>query len=112
MATYVATDVQNFPEGALTDGGQSLVVHADLAQPIKDGGLTIAAFSGVNAVTAQALGAHQSATGSGSAYPTIADPGALPIDAGPLRYGVTLSPHRRAAQVPAGAAPLWPMTSP
>ena len=82
MATYVATNVQNFPEGTFPDGDQDLVVHADLASPIQDGGLTIAAFSGVGAVTAEALSGHLSATGSGSTYPTIADPGSLPIDAG------------------------------
>jgi len=112
MATYVATNVQNFPEGTFPDGDQDLVVHADLASPIQDGGLTIAAFSGVGAVTAEALSGHLSATGSGSTYPTVADPGSLAIDAGALVYGVTMSPNGRAAEVPAGFASLGTMTSP
>src|SRR6266566_4075360 len=47
MATYVAIDVQNFPEGTFPNGDQNLVVHADLASPIQDGGITISAFTGV-----------------------------------------------------------------
>src|SRR3989449_10079877 len=88
MATYVATNVQNFPEGTFPNGDQNLVVHADLASPIQDGGLTISAFRGVGSV--QALGAHQSASGSGSSYPTVADPGAVAVGAGDLVYGVTM----------------------
>jgi hypothetical protein len=112
MATYVATNVQNFPEGTFPNGDQNLVVHANLASPIQDGGLSIAAFTGVSSVTAQALGAHQSATGSGSSYPTVADAGTLAIDAGALVYAVTMSPTGRGAEVPAGFASLGTMTSP
>jgi hypothetical protein len=91
MATYVATNVQNFPEGTYPGGDKTLVVHADLSSPIQDGGLTLSAFTGVSTVSAQALGAHGSASGSGSSYPTVADPGALAVDADALAYGVTMS---------------------
>ncbi len=111
MATYVAIDVQNFPEGTFPNGDQNLVVHADLASPIQDGGITISAFTGVTSVTAQALGAHQSATGSGDSYPTVADAGVLPVDAGALAYGVTMSPNGRAAEVPAGFTSISQMSS-
>ena len=59
MATYVATNVQNFPDaGTNTDG--SLAVVANFSQPVS-GGILISAWSGVNTVTAQALGPHSSA---------------------------------------------------
>ena len=111
MATYVATNVQNFPEGTFPDGDQDLVVHADLASPIQDGGISMTAFSGVS-VTADALGAHQSASGSGSTYPTVADAGTLPIDAGALAYAVTMAHGGGATDVPAGFTSLTPLTSP
>src|SRR2546421_3694761 len=110
MATYVATNAQNFPEGTFPDGDQNLIVHADLASPIQDGGLSIAAFTGVSSV--QALGAHQSATGSGSSYPTVADPGAVAIDGDALAYGVTMAHGGRAAEVPAGFSSINVMTDP
>jgi hypothetical protein len=91
MATYVAVNVQNFPEGTFPNGDSVLVVHGALASPILDGGVTISAYTGVSTVSAQALGAHGSASGSGSSYPTVADPGALPVDADALAYGVTMS---------------------
>src|SRR5216110_2559301 len=47
MATYVATNVQNFPEGTYPNDDKSLIVHADLAEPIQDGGITLSAFTGV-----------------------------------------------------------------
>ena len=111
MATYVATNVQNFPEGTFPDGDQDLVVHADLASPIQDGGITMTAFTGVS-VTADALGAHQSASGSGSTYPTVADAGTLPIDAGALAYAVTMAHGGGATDVPAGFTSLTALTSP
>ena len=110
MATYVATNVQNFPEGTVPNGDQNLVVHADLASPIQDGGLTISAWTGVSTVTG-ALGAHQSATGSGSSYPTVADAGALAVDPGALTYAVTMSNNGRGAEVPAGFTSLSVMSS-
>jgi len=91
MATYVATNVQNFPD-ALYDpsGGNILAVRANLALPVVDGGVAISAWTGVGTVTAQALGEHRSASGSGSST-TIADPGAIPVNAGALAFGVTMT---------------------
>jgi hypothetical protein len=86
MATYVAMNVQNFPDPNSSQD-DILVVQADFSSPVTDGGLTLSAFSGVAAV--QALGAHRSATGSGSST-TIASPGAIAVGAGALAYGVTL----------------------
>ena len=91
MATYVALNVQNFPEGTYPSGENILVVQADLASPIQDGGLMLSAFSGVSTVSTQALGGSHQASGTGSSYPTVADPGALAIDADALAYGVTMS---------------------
>jgi hypothetical protein len=91
MATYVATNVQNFPEGTYPGGGMTLAVHADLASPVQDGGMSMAAFTGVSTVSAQALGAHASASGSGSSYPTVAHPGTVAVAGDALAYGVTMS---------------------
>jgi hypothetical protein len=91
MATYIATNVQNFPDpNTAPDQSDILVVVADLSVPVQDGGTLFSAYSGVNPLTAQALGAHQFASGSGSA-PTTASPGALAVGTGALAYGVTLA---------------------
>ena len=90
MATYVATNVQNFPDPN-PDQTTALCVHAIFAQPVIDGGLLLAAWSGVNPVTADALGAHGSASGSGSTTPTVADPGTIAVGAGSLALGVSMS---------------------
>ncbi len=89
MATYVATNAQNFPDTS-TDQGQILAVVADLADSVADGGVTISAWSGVAAVYAQALGAHQSGSGAGSST-TTADPGVIPVAAGALAYAITMA---------------------
>ncbi len=89
MATYVATNVRGFPD-ASTATDSILAVHAIFSEPIAEGGMLISAWSGVSSVTATALGAHHSASGSGSTT-TIADPGAIPVDAGALAFGVTMS---------------------
>lgn len=89
MATYVATNARNFPDPNL-DQNKVLVVQADLSASITDGGVTLSAYSGVYPTVAQALGAHRSASGSGSSL-TTADPGVIPVSAGALVYGVTLS---------------------
>ena len=89
MATYVATNVQNFPDPNL-DQGQVLAVAAYLSQPVTDGGVTLSAWSGVNVVTAHALGAHRSASGTASGG-VVVGPGSIPIGAGALAYGVTMS---------------------
>jgi len=89
MATYVATNVQNFPDPN-TDQGQVLAVAAYLSQPVIDGGLTLSAWTGVNVVAGNALGAHRSASGSASGG-SLVGPGSIPIGAGALAYGVTIS---------------------
>ena len=91
MATYVATNIQGFPDPN-TDpgGGDILAVGAYLSQPVTDGGVTISAWSGVNSVAAYALAAHQSASGVGSGV-TAAGPGSISIGKGSLAYGVTMS---------------------
>ena len=99
MATYVATNVQNFPDPN-PDQTTALCVHAIFAQPVTDGGVLLSAWSGVSSVTAQALGEHRSASGSGSTTPTVADPGALTMGAGALALGVTMSNALVGAEAP------------
>jgi hypothetical protein len=95
MATYVATNVQ-----AVTDGYVH-AVEANLSQPVTDGGVVLSAWSGVYPTFGTALGAHQSASGSGST-PTVADPGSIPVAAGALAYGVSMSNGALAINRPAG----------
>jgi hypothetical protein len=89
MATYVATNVRDFPDPN-TGSEQVLVVEANLASPVTDGGVMLSAFSGVRHGYAQALGAHQSASGSGSS-PTTAQPGGIAVAARALVYAVAMS---------------------
>jgi PKD repeat protein len=89
MATYVATNVQGFPDPATT-ADQKLCVHAIFSDSFTEGGMILSAYQGVATVTASALGAHHSATGLGSTT-TVADPGAIAIGAGALAYAVTMS---------------------
>jgi len=112
MATYVATNVQNFPDG-VTDqtGDQILAVQANLAVPVVDGGLVISAWTGVNGSFAAALGAHKAASGSGSGT-TIADPGTIAVNAGALAYGVTMSNGVVNLTGPAGFTSLVRQTDP
>ena len=100
MATYVATNVQNFPDPN-TDQGQVLAVAAYLSQPVTDGGVTMSAWTGVNVVTANALGAHRSASGSASGG-SLVGPGSIPIGAGALAYGVTVSNALAGRDPPSG----------
>jgi len=102
MATYVATNVQNFPDGYSNPSGDSiLAVRADLSSSVTDGGVLLSAWSGANAVYAQVVGAHQSASGSGSST-TVADPGTIPVNPGSLAYAVTLSNRVVNLDQPAG----------
>ena len=102
MATYVATNVQNFPspKQAL---GEELLITAHLSTPISGGGTLVSAFTGVNPVFTQAVGAHRSATGSGSTTPTVAHPGATTVGAGQLVYAVSMTSEGQAGRTtPAG----------
>jgi hypothetical protein len=90
MATYVATNVQNFPDPN-TDPGQGdiLAVRAHLSQSVSDGGITISSWTGVEDNFAHALSGHLSAAGSDSNTVT-AHAGAITADAGAIVYSVTM----------------------
>lgn len=90
MATYVATNVQGFPDGYNAPAQDSiLAVEADFSQTVS-GGMLISSWSGVDAVTTQVVASHSSGSGS-SATPTFANPGTVAVGAGALALGVTLS---------------------
>src|SRR6266516_588087 len=90
MATFVATGVQNIPP-ANPDGTNVLAVEAILHDSVADGGIWMSAWRGVEDVYAQALGAHVSGSGAGSA-PTAAHPGTVTTTtAGALVYGVSMA---------------------
>jgi len=93
MATYVAVNIQNFPDGfdeRRSPGDSILVVRASMSGPITSGGMMITAWSGVQPTIGQALGAHSQGTGS-STTQTMADPGAIPVNPGALVYAVTMA---------------------
>lgn len=107
MATFVATNVQNFPGGwdeRVSSGDSILVVRANLSSPITVGGMMISAYRGVTV----SVGASSSASGSGSSV-TTADPGAIPVSAGALVYGVTLA--NRVVGVEPPASPFANVTN-
>ena len=85
MATYVATNIQNFPD---TNQTPHLAVRANLRETVVDGGLQLSAWSGVASDFTQAMGDTSSASGSGTTY--TADPGAIDMAAGALAYGASL----------------------
>ena len=109
IATYVATNVQNYPEGTFPGGDKLLVVQAQLSDSVADGGLMISAWGGVDGVSAQAVGAHQSRSGSGS-QPTVAAPGPIAVNAGALAYGVTMSGTLVGRDRPSGFANITSMS--
>jgi len=65
LATYVATNVQNFPDAG-TNPGQILAVRADLKVPVTNGCIAISAWTGVAGTMSQALGEHRTASGTAS----------------------------------------------
>ncbi len=85
MATYVATNVQNYPVPKPRLGDE-LVINAYLRTPTSAGGVLVSAYTGV-----QSVGVHRSAAGSGSVTPTNAHPGPITVGAGALVYGVSMS---------------------
>ena len=89
MATYVATNAQNFPFPAATSD-QLLCVHAIFSNALSEAGMIISAYQGVDPVAAAALGAHHSATGTASTT-SPEGPGAIPVAAGAMAYAVTES---------------------
>src|SRR5437879_11329696 len=78
MATYVATNVQNFPDPNDPSNGVVLAVRALLSQYPTDGGVMISSWTGVDDSFANALGDHASATGSDT---TVTPPHSRPITA-------------------------------
>ncbi len=88
MATYVATNVQGFPDP--NPGDIVLAVQATFSQPFTDGGIKVSAWSGVNQLAGFTVDAHRSASGS-SSTPTVLGPGAIPLGSGALAYAVTMS---------------------
>jgi hypothetical protein len=100
MATYVATNVQGFPAGS-TNGESILNVDAIFPSAVTDAGCLLSAWHGVNAVTAQALGAHRSAWGSASGI-TAVGPGSIDVGVGSLAYAVTVANSLVGRDPPAG----------
>lgn len=90
MATYVATNVQNFPSGITDPGGsQILAVRADLSDSVH-GGVVVSSYSGVYPGFERALDEHHSAAGMDSTD-AVASAGSVQASAGALLYGVTAS---------------------
>jgi hypothetical protein len=87
MATYVATNVQGYPDPAPTSN-DLLCVHAIFSDAITEGGVILSAYQGVAAGTS-ALGAYRSATGIDSTT-VAAHPGPISVNAGALAYGVSM----------------------
>ena len=105
MATYVAANVQGFPD-AYNDASQDsiLAVEADLSQVVS-GGILISAWSGVDAVTGHPVASQTSTSGSDS-IGTLVGTGTVSIGAGALAYAVTLSNALVGADPPAGFSML------
>ena len=92
MATYVAINVQNYPDPNVDPGqGDILAVRAYMSDSVPEGGVTITAWSGVNTDAAYAFGAHRSASGSSPSGIFPLGPGSVAIGAGALAYGVTMA---------------------
>lgn len=89
VATYVATNVGNYPYPS-PNPNKNLAVHAIFSDVITDGGEMITAYRGVSPVAAVALGAHSGASGTGSTT-TVADPGTIAVNPGALAYSFTMS---------------------
>src|SRR6266700_2202648 len=104
MASYVAINVQNFPDAYGVPGGAQdsiLAIEADLSQPVSHGGVQITAYTGVGSVAALALGAHASTDGTGSGI-TPLGPAPVPVGAGTLVHAVALTNGIFGYDLPAG----------
>src|SRR5213596_2212324 len=94
MATYVATNVQNFPDPAnpANGGGDIYAVGAYLSDSVVDGGVSLSAWTGVEDNFFAALGEHRSATGSGAAGTAMpAQAGPITVNAGAVAHTATMS---------------------
>lgn len=90
MATYIATNVQNFAGGVTDFGGNStLAVRANFSDSVF-GGVILTSYSGVYPDWPQALDAHRAATGTDTTT-VLAMTGAVHANAGALAYAVTAS---------------------
>jgi hypothetical protein len=89
MATYVATNVQNFPDPN-PDNNIVLAVRATLSQTFADGGIKLTAWSGVERDFTAALGQFRSASGS-SAQDAVVGPGPIAVNPGALTVAVTVA---------------------
>jgi hypothetical protein len=83
-ATYIATNVRNFPDPAPSPD-KVLAVHAIFSDVISDASEMLSSYRGVSPVTALAIGAHRAASGNGGSA-TMADPGPIAVDAGDAVY--------------------------
>ena len=89
MATYVATNIQGFPDPN-PDPAVVYAVQATFTQPVTDGGMLLSAYKGVDAVSTQPVEASRSGSGTASTN-VFVGPGAIAIGTGALAYGVTMS---------------------
>src|SRR5258708_4301197 len=89
MATYVATNIQGFPDPN-PDPTVVYAVQATFTQPVTDGGMLLSAYRGVDAVSTQPVEASRSGSGTASTN-VFVGPGAIAIGTGALAYGVTWS---------------------
>jgi hypothetical protein len=112
MATYVALNVQNFPQGNPSDPNPDqnkvLVVVGTLSQPITAGGIMISSYKGV--ATASAVSAHASASGAADA-PSQASTGPITPGAGALIYSVSTASPGISHEPPAGFAEITNMST-
>jgi len=90
MVTYVATNIQNFPDSSSTSG-QILAVRAYLHQPVSDGGVKISSWGGVEDNFALALNDDASASGVDTSSTGIAaHTRPIAVNAGGLAYTATM----------------------
>src|SRR6266480_4215419 len=89
MATFVATNIQNFPDSSSVSG-QILAVRAYMHQRVVDGGIKISAWSGIEDNFAAALFDHATASGvdTGSNIPAHTRP--IAVNAGGIVYTATM----------------------
>ena len=100
MATYVATNVRNFPDPP-PNPSIVLAVRATLSQPVSDGGLILTAWSGVDDNFTTALGQVRSATGSAT-QDGLVGPGPITVNPGAVAFAVTSSTPPVSRDPPAG----------
>ena len=105
MATYVATNVQGFPDAFRRPGDSILAVMANFSTAVTVRGIAISAWSGVAATFAEAVGGHRWASGTGSTEMDVG-PGGISVNAGALAYGVTMSNAAAGRFFPAGFGPM------